>query len=214
MTEKLTVISGPMFSRKTLELIREAEDVTYAGERIQIYKPLIDDRGEGNDVVRSRFAKAEWPAKAVSHSTQILRDVEKRGDIDVVGIDEVQFISDKTEEGNFGLVNVIDELLDRDFRVVASGLPRDFRRVPFGPMPDLLARAQEIRQTVATCTHEVVGNVRCKARATETQRYVNGLPSRWDDPVVLVGGAEEGYAARCIKHHQVRNKPQSIFNSE
>ena len=80
-------------------------------------------------------------------------------------------------------------------RVICGGLDLDFRAEPFGVMPELLARAEHVEKLTAIC-------VVCGAPATRTQRLVNDLPARFDDPVIMVG-ASESYEPRCAQHHSV-----------
>jgi thymidine kinase len=211
MAERITGIVGPMFCEKTLELVRQAGRLTIAGRKVQIFKPIIDDRGEGPDVVRSRFG-GEWEAMAVRHPYGIIDHLEEG--VDVVIVDETQFFRQKDEEGNWAIVQVLDRLTnEKGIEVIFAGLPRDFRREPFGPMDELLARSQEIHTLTAVCDHVDDGEGICGLPATETQRFVNGKPADWNDPVVLVGDVEEGYAARCLEHHVVKNKPVVVFES-
>lgn len=213
MVEKLTVTKGPMFSSKTLRLIEAAENAKVSGKDVRVFKPVEDDRGEGPDKVKSRFG-AEWDAIAIGHSRQILEHLQDHNlDPDLVLIDEIQFIDDTDEKGNYNIVQVVDELLERNVQVHAFGLPRDFRKQPFGAMPQLLARAQKVIETFAICTHDE-GDRQCNRPATETQRFVGEQPASWHDPVKLIGDVEEGYAARCIRDHKVKDKPGNIYESE
>ncbi|MER3482209.1 MAG: thymidine kinase, partial [Meiothermus sp.] len=107
---------------------------------------------------------------------------------DVVAIEETQFF-------DAGLVPIVLELADKGVRVICAGLDMDFRGEPFGIMPELLARAEYVEKLYAVCTV-------CGAPATRTQRFVNGKPARYDDPVILVG-ASEAYEPRCRKDHTV-----------
>jgi thymidine kinase len=106
----------------------------------------------------------------------------------VVAIDEVQFFA-------HDVVSVIESLAARGIRVVVAGLDMDFRGEPFGSMPELMSRAEEVTKLHAIC-------VVCGEAACRTQRIVNGKPARFDDPVILVG-ASERYEARCRTHHIV-----------
>src|SRR5690606_13113844 len=94
-----------------------------------------------------------------------------------------------------GIIDVIEQLADRDIRVIAAGLDLDFRGEPFGTLPQLLSMAEEVTKLRAIC-------VVCGESASRTQRLVNGKPAHYDDPIILVG-AEESYEARCRKHHIV-----------
>lgn len=210
MTERLIAVEGPMFSSKTLELIRIAETLTIGGKKVQVFKPLIDERGEGSNVIKSRFG-GEWPATSIKHPYELLQKLEDG--VDVVIVDEAQFLKQKDENDKFAIIKVFDYLLDKDVKVVFAGLPRDFRRQPFGPMPELLARSQESTTLNAVCDHVRENGKKCSQPATETQRFVDGGPANWNDPIVLVGDREEGYAARCIKHHQVEDMPKVVFDA-
>ena len=105
-----------------------------------------------------------------------------------MGVDEVQFF-------DVGIVEICEELARAGKRVICAGLDMDFRGEPFGPMPYLMARAEEVTKLSAICV--ISGDP-----ATRTQRLINGEPAAYDDPVVLVG-ADEVYEARSRKHHVV-----------
>ena len=93
------------------------------------------------------------------------------------------------------LIQVVDELAAKKIRVIVAGLDTDFRGEPFGPMPELMARAEHVDKIQAIC-------MVCGEPASRTQRLVNGKPARYNDPVVIVGAAEM-YEARCRTHHEV-----------
>ena len=115
-------------------------------------------------------------------------------DVQVVGIEEVQFFDEK-------VVALCERLADRGIHVIAAGLDQDFRGMPFSFMPRLLAIADNVMKLHAICKV-------CGEEASRTQRLVDGKPARWDDPIILVG-AEESYEARCRRCHEVRNSPYS-----
>jgi thymidine kinase len=108
--------------------------------------------------------------------------------MDVVAIDEVQFF-------DWEIAPVCGLLADRGKRVLVAGLDTDFRGEPFGPMPLLMAQAEQVDKLSAIC-------VVCGAPASRTQRLINGQPANYDDPVILVG-ATELYEARCRHCHDV-----------
>lgn len=185
----LEVICGPMFAGKSEELIRRVRTLSYAHQKIIAFKPAIDNRYDATAIASHDGEK--FSAYAVKDIT----DMEKllTPDVQVVAIDEVQFFKD-------GIVSFVEKLADRGIRVIVAGLDTDFRGEPFGPMPELLARAEFVTKLTAACTV-------CGCAATRTQRLVNGEPAKFDDPVILVG-AKESYEARCRKHHIVPNKPK------
>jgi thymidine kinase len=196
MTERLEAISGSMFAGKTRELIRLVERQKFAGRKAQIFKPVVDNRWGKTERVRSHSG-SEMQAVPVKNSSDLLSLV--KSDTEYVAIDEVQFFDS-------GIVGVIDQLLDRDIKVLVAGLPLDFRGEPFGSMPLLLAKADNIVKVTAICTQTENGEI-CGEEATRTQRLVNGSPANYYDPIVLIG-AEESYAPRCPDHHLVPGKPK------
>lgn len=180
----LEVITGSMFCGKTDELIRRLRRATIARQKVQVFKPAIDIRYAVEKVMS--HAGAEFEAMPVESSAEILENLAE--DITVVAIDEAQFFDAE-------IVDVARELADRGLRVIAAGLDMDFRAEPFGPMPALMAEAEEVRKLRAIC-------MSCGEEASRTQRLVNGEPARYDDPIVIVG-ADEMYEARCRDHHEV-----------
>lgn len=178
------VICGCMFSGKTEELIRRLRRAQIARQQVQVFKPLIDTR-YGTERIRSHNGM-DIEAIPVSHARAILEHL--RPGTTVVGIDEAQFF-------DWEIADVVQELADRGIRVIVAGLDMDFRGEPFGPMPLLMAQAEQVDKLHAIC-------VVCGAPATRTQRLINGRPARYDDPVILVGGSET-YEARCRRCHVV-----------
>ncbi len=184
----IEVVVGPMFSGKSDELIRRIKRALIARQRVLVFKPRMDDRYHLTDVFSHDGRRAE--AIPVRDSTE-LRTYLTEPLPDVVAVDEAQFF-------DAGLVGVVLELADKGVRVICAGLDMDFRGEPFGIMPDLLTRAEYVEKLYAVCPV-------CGAPATRTQRFVNGKPARYDDPVILVG-ASEAYEPRCRKCHTVVNQ--------
>ncbi len=181
---RVEVICGSMFSGKTEELIRRLRRARIARQKVQVFKPEIDTRHIGQKVVS--HAGQDLDAMPVASAADILASVD--GDTTVVGIDEAQFFDP-------ALVAVVDELADRGLRVILAGLDLDFRGEPFGIMPALMARAEDVLKLHAICAV-------CGEEACRTQRLVNGSPAHYHDPIIMVG-AEEVYEARCRQHHAV-----------
>jgi thymidine kinase len=184
---RLEVITGPMFCGKTDELLRRLRRAIIAKQKIQVFKPGFDIR-YGSEKVTSH-AGNEYEAYPVENITEVptlLLD-----DVTVVAIDEAQFFGEK-------IVPVVQDLVDRGIRVIVAGLDMDFRGVPFGQMPKLLALAEVVDKLHAIC-------MVCGEEATRTQRLVDGEPAYFDDPIIIVG-ASEMYEARCRIHHQVPRK--------
>jgi len=182
----IEVIVGPMFSGKSEELIRRVKRALIAGQRVQVFKPKLDDRYHKTDVVSHDGKRIE--ALPVEGSDGLYAELE-RPFPHVVAVDEGQFFDE-------GLVPLAERLADAGVRVVVAGLDMDFRGEPFGPIPELLARAEFVEKLTAVC-------VRCGAPATRTQRLIEGQPASYDDPVVLVGAAET-YEPRCRRCHVVK----------
>lgn len=166
-----------MFSGKSEELIRRLRRAEIAGLSVLIVKPQIDDRYDISHVVSHSGARMR--AVGVDSAPAILRYAEG---CDVVGIDEVQFFDD-------AIVGVCVELAERGVRVIAAGLDTDFRAEPFGPMPELLARAEFVDKLQAVCH-------RCGGPATRTQRLVDGAPAPFSGDTIQVGELD-AYEARC-----------------
>ena len=135
------VITGSMFSGKTEELIRRLRRAQFAGLKVEIFKPAIDKRYSELKVV-SHDEKSVY-STPVDNASAILLMV---GDADVIGIDEAQFFDDS-------LVEVCETLADAGKRVIVAGLDMDFAKKPFGPMPRLLAIAEDVVKVHAICMH-------------------------------------------------------------
>jgi thymidine kinase len=178
----LEVICGPMFSGKSEEMIRRLRRAEIAGQRVVIFKPVIDDRYDAADVVS--HAGARMRAVPVSSVGEV---VTRAAGFEVVGIDEIQFFDES-------IVETALALAEGGTRVVAAGLDQDFRRLPFGPMPELLSHAEFVDKLQAVCH-------RCGGPATTTQRLVDGRPAPYSGETVLVGAAEQ-YEARCRGCHE------------
>lgn len=182
----IEVICGSMFSGKSEELIRRVRRAQFAKQKIAVFKPEIDDRYSEEAVVSHNGTTVI--ATPIAESAQIEQFI--KDDYDIIAIDEAQFFDE-------GIVDVVMELADRGFRVIVAGLDQDFRGEPFGPMPQLMAVAENVTKLQAVCTV-------CGSPASRTQRLINGQPAGYDDPIILVA-ASEAYEARCRMHHEVPN---------
>jgi thymidine kinase len=135
----IEVIAGSMFSGKTEELIRRLRRAEIAKQNVEIFKPSIDVRYSLTEVV-SHDEKA-IRSTAVDNSATILL---LSGNVDVVGIDEAQFFDP-------GLIDVCNKLSDMGIRVIVAGLDMDFKGLPFGPVPGLMACAEYVTKVHAIC---------------------------------------------------------------
>ena len=181
----IEAVVGPMYSGKSEDLIRRLKIAKIAKQEVIVFKPCIDNRYSKEDVVSHSGISIR--AIAINHTEEIHKYITD--ETQVVGIDEVQFFDE-------GIVAVALELADKGIRVIAAGLDLDFKAEPFGPVPELLARAEFVDKLQAVC-------VKCGAPATRTQRLINKEPARYDDPIILVG-ATESYEARCRKCHRIK----------
>lgn len=181
----LEVITGVMFSGKSEEMIRRVRRALIARRRVQVFKSALDDRYHGIGHVSSHDGSGV-DAVPVRRSLEVAELVHP--DTQVIAIDEVQFLDE-------GIVDVVTALADRGARVIVAGIDMDFRGEPFGPMPHILALAEQVDKLHAIC-------MQCGASATRNQRLVNGEPAPYESPVVQVGG-HESYEARCRRCHQV-----------
>jgi thymidine kinase len=168
----IEVITGSMFSGKSEELIRRVRRAEIARQRVQLFKPRIDDRYAAGEIVSHSDMK--MPSEVVSRAAEILGRITEG--TEVVGIDEGQFF-------DAGLLQVANDLADRGLRVIVAGLDQDYMGRPFEPMPQLMAVAEYVDKTLAIC-------VRCGAPANRSQRLVAATDR------VVVGGSQE-YEARC-----------------
>ena len=172
----LEVICGSMFSGKTEELIRRLKRANFARQRVQIFKPSIDNRYSDNDVVSHEGHSIQ--SIAVDSSQNILLYAT---DVDVVGIDEVQFFDD-------GIVDVCNILANKGIRVIVAGLDMDYLAKPFGPMPALMARAEYVTKVHAIC-------VRCGQPAQHSRRLPS-VKGAGADQQVLIGETDK-YEPLC-----------------
>jgi thymidine kinase len=169
---RIEVICGSMFSGKSEELIRRLRRAMIARQKVQAFKPEIDDRYSPDDIVSHDERRIE--CRKVREAKEILGLVDQ--DTKVVGIDEAQFFGED-------LVGVCEELAGRGYRVIVAGLDQDYRGKPFEPIPQLLALAEEITKTMAVC-------MVCGAAANKTQRLTESHER------FVVGGGET-YEPRC-----------------
>lgn len=168
----IEVVCGPMFSGKSEELIRRLRRAEIARQRVQIFKPIIDQRYADDHIVSHSALKIR--STAVKTASELSDALDLR--TEVIGIDEGQFLGAE-------LVDVVVRLADMGKRIIIAGLDTDYLGRPFHPMPELLAVADEITKTLAIC-------MQCGNPAKHTQRLV-----AVEDLIVV--GATGMYEARC-----------------
>lgn len=184
----IEVVVGPMFSGKSEELIRRLRRAEIARQRVQIFKPAIDQRYAASEIVSHSGLGIRSDNVATAY--EVLEKIDPR--TEVIGIDEGQFLGE-------GLVDVAQRLANMGKRVIITGLDTDYLGRPFAPMPRLLAVAEEITKLLAIC-------VQCGNPAVHTQRLV----ASEDLIVVGAGGMYEARCRRCFEpqfaHEKVEEK--------
>ena len=175
------VICGSMFSGKSEELIRRLRRAIIAKQRVQIFKPTIDSRFSDAEIVS--HSEMRLPSISVASSAELMTKLDPR--TEVIGVDEAQFFDP-------GIVEVCQRIADQGRRVIVAGLDKDYRGAPFGPIPTLMAVAEDVTKTLAIC-------MRCGAPANNTQRLVES------DELVVVG-AQGLYEARCRRCFEPPNR--------
>ncbi|HEV8482454.1 MAG TPA: thymidine kinase [Blastocatellia bacterium] len=177
----IEVITGGMFSGKSEELIRRVRRAEIARQRVQLFKPAVDNRFDGERIVTRDNRGID---ALVSNDAAELRSSVVIG-VRVVGIDEVQFFDDY-------IVDVSMELADAGVRVIVAGLDQDYLRRPFGPMPRLLAVAEYVSKMHAVC-------VRCGGPAHYTQRVSGG-----DSQIEIGDGSYEARCRMCYEPYKAK----------
>uniref|UniRef100_A0AB33JIU2 Thymidine kinase n=1 Tax=Prevotella sp. GTC17262 TaxID=3236797 RepID=A0AB33JIU2_9BACT len=185
---RIEVVCGSMFSGKTEELIRRMRRANFAHQRVEIFKPALDTRYSEEDVVSHDRNTIKCTPIESSGSILLLAE-----DIDVVGIDEAQFLDD-------GLVSVCNQLANRGVRVIVAGLDMDYQGIPFGPIPALCAIADEVTKVHAIC-------VKCGALAYVSHRLVKS-----DKRVML--GEQEKYEPLCRDCYQKALEEEASITTE
>ncbi len=167
----IEVICGSMFSGKTEELIRRMKRAKFAKQNVEIFKPVIDTRYDEEKVVSHDANEIHSTPVPSSSNIPILAN-----GVDVVGIDEAQFFDD-------GLIAVCNQLAASGIRVIVAGLDMDFKGVPFGPMPGIMACAEYVTKVHAIC-------MKCGELANHSHRIIE------KKELVLLGEVDE-YEPLC-----------------
>ncbi|MBA3954425.1 thymidine kinase [Candidatus Dependentiae bacterium] len=193
----LEVICGSMFSGKSEELIKRLRRAELANLKLCVFKHKLDDRM----TIEYIYAHSGEKFKAIALENPYDMYLFISDETQVIALDEVQFFSND-------IIAIILDLIDSGKRVIAAGLNLDFRGVPFGCMPTLMALADSVTKLSAVCRE-------CGKDAHYTQRLIDGKAAKFDDPIIMVG-AQECYQARCrdcyiidqkawVKHEQNQN---------
>jgi thymidine kinase len=188
---QIEVICGPMFSGKTEELIRRLKRAVIARRKVQVFKPRLDTRYDPDAVVS--HSQQKMLSTVVTTAHEVLEKLVL--DVEVVGIDEVQFLGPE-------IVPIVKELASRGLRVIVAGLDQDYRGEPFDPMPQLLAEAEYITKELAIC-------VVCGQPAGRSQRIIGGAPGAEQPDGRVQVGADDAYEPRCRKDFSPEPRPAS-----
>lgn len=187
------IICGNMFGGKTTEMMdlvsqfkRQEKIRVHAalreGKRIEeievfAFKPSLDNRYDETKIVTHDGRTLD---AVVVSSVRELVTIVVENDLRVIAIDEVQFFKEQDGEGTYEITKAILQFLKENRYIIASGLSKDFRGLPFGPIGDLLAIADEITVKNSKCAV-------CGADAPLPQRFVDGQPASWNEPTIAVG---------------------------
>ena len=177
----IEVICGSMFSGKTEELIRRLNRAKIAKQKVEIFKPSIDNRYDVLNVVSHN--KNEIQSTPVETASEILFYVDKAN---VIGIDEAQFFDAE-------LVNVCNQLADNGIRVIVAGLDMDYLGKPFGPIPQIMATAEYVTKVHAICMN-------CGSLAQYSHRTVK------NNNLVMLG-EKDNYEPLCRKCFNLKKVP-------
>ncbi len=186
---RLEVICGSMFSGKSEELIKRLRRAERAKEKVMAFKSVLDNRYGLENIIS--HSDTTHQVHAIDSLDVVPGLVEQAGAA-VVGIDEIQFFSSDA-------LAIIQSLVEQGKRVIVAGLDLDFRGVPFGIIPTLLALSDDMVKLHAVCDI-------CGADAHFTQRIINGKPAYYDDPIIMVG-ATQMYQARCRDCYVIDKQP-------
>jgi len=185
---RLEVVCGSMFSGKSEELIRRLRRAQFAHLPTRVFKHSLDERKTTTHI--NAHSGDTLEADPISTPQALYGRVTEN--TQVIGIDEVQFFS-------CDIITTIEDLVNSGRRVIVAGLDLDFRGLPFGCIPALLALADDITKLKAVCTQS-------REDAHFTQRLVNGKPAKHDDALIQVG-AEECYEARARNCFEIDHRP-------
>ena len=216
----LEVITGPMFSGKSRELINRLVTYQLGDIKVQAFKSMLDIERYGSNI--KAHDGIEFPGIPIKTSDELFRHIKE--DTQVLGIDEVQFFDD-------GIVDlVLDQVYNKGRLVIVTFLNTDFRGEPFRfkkrvnleeiserSVAELMVRvtSKESQIREAVCRYKFGGRT-CGKSAQYTQRlFPDGRPVPYSDHLIFVGGKDpmndRKYEARCIDHHFVPSRPDIIF---
>ena len=189
---RLEIITGCMFSGKSEELQRRARRALIAKGNVKLFKPSTDDRYDKTKI--TSHSGQEISAIGISSNVpeliySYLNEANSASGIYVIAIDEIQFFHEK-------IVDLLKVFVVAGIRVIVAGLDTDYRRIPWEPVPTLMALANNVQKLHAICTFEDANGFICGEEANCTQRITGGTER------VVIGGKDK-YEARCLDHHHI-----------
>ena len=189
----LEVITGSMFSGKSTELIRAIKREAYAKKKIGLFKPSNDNRySEDKVVTHDGLSFPTFTIPTTQSGVERIYEITKENNLEVIGIDEIQFFPKI-------VADMCEKLVNEKIKVITTGLNLDFRAEPFEVISIMLPKADKIKHLTAICS--ICGNT-----ATRSQRLIDGKPADYNSPQIAIGG-KELYEARCRAHHEIK-KPK------
>lgn len=183
MKGHLEVITGPMFSGKSEELLRRIRRAQIADQPVLVFKQKMETRSTG--IFTHSGYSMHFPVHSIEYPNEIFDKIVGE---EIICIEEAQFFAD------YDIVTVVQRLVENGHRVIVTGLDQTYREEPFGFMPELLALAEFVVKLRAVC-------VKCGKDATTTQRLLDGKPAPYEGETILVG-AKDSYEARCRNCHE------------
>ncbi len=191
---RFELITGPMGSGKTEELIRRLKRAEIANKKVKVFFPAMDTRPAGAKIESRNGAHRN--AVKIYKADEIMSFVKEKDQ--VIGIDELQFF-------DINIIDVIQQLIALNKKIIGSGLDLDFKSEPFGCIPQIYCYADKIDKQTAIC-------MKCGSEyGNRTQRLINGEPADKNSPLIMIGG-DESYEARCIDCYQLRDSARELEN--
>tara|TARA_Y100000034_G_C6909755_1_gene423773 strand:+ start:11142 stop:11729 length:588 start_codon:yes stop_codon:yes gene_type:complete len=191
----IEVITGPMFSGKTTELLRKVDRLEYGNVNYAIFKPSVDSRYSSQDVVSHNEKRKK--SIVVDNAKDIKNYLDNNKRIKTIAIDEAQFFSKKDK---YNIIDLCKDLELNGYHIIINGLDRDYKGEPFGCMPELMAIATKINKLKAVCMYPG-----CNKDASYTKKTTEVKKIKNKEINVELGSDKE-FEANCLKHWKRNNE--------
>ena len=199
------VLTGGMKGFKTATLLSTYTQLKYANKKVQLLKPECDYRPKLHEkfgyprnymVSRTGFGvpAVEFDDK---NPEDLLYKIKQDTEIAVIG--EATLVDQPNE-----LIEIVLHLLGDGKSLLVDGLDKNFRGEPYHPMPTLMAYATSVTKLYGICDIE-----ECSQRGEYPQKFIDGKPANYNTDIKEVG---DNYEIRCLKHHEVPGKPESLVS--